>query len=102
MPTQSRAAKSPFAAPISPTFAQLLYIALVRYTAFLYPLLQEVSVQSGEEPICSDVAILSAAASQMFECTRDMSREAVVSLLSGLRDVSVKHIPHAVQVQQPK
>lgn len=35
----------------------------------------------------SDLAILSAAASQLFECTRDMSREAVVALLSGLRDV---------------
>ncbi len=57
---------------------------------------------SGEQPMCSDVAILSAAASQMFECTSSMSREAVVSLLSGLRDVSVRHIPQAVQVQQPK
>lgn len=43
----------------------------------------------------SDLAILSAAASQMFECTRDMSREAVVSLLSGLRDVSMRNIPVA-------
>lgn len=31
-----------------------------------------------------------------------MTREAVVSLLSALRDVSVKHIPQAVAVQQPK
>ncbi len=65
-------------------------------------MLQEVSSQSGEEPMCSDVAILSAAASQMFECTNEMTREAVVSLMSGLRDVSVKHVPQAVQVQQPK
>ena len=31
-----------------------------------------------------------------------MSREAVVALLSGLRDVSVRHVPAAVAVQQPK
>ena len=49
--------------------------------------LQEVSTQSGEAAMSSDLAILAAAASQLFECTRDMSREAVVALLSGLRDV---------------
>ena len=44
----------------------------------------------------SDLAILAAAASQLFECTRDMSREAVVvALLSGLRDVSMRNIPAA-------
>jgi len=52
--------------------------------------------------LSSDLAILSAAASQLFECTRDMSREAVVALLSGLRDVSIAHMPHAAQVSQPK
>ncbi len=50
-------------------------------------LLQEVSTQSGEAAMSSDLAILAAAASQLFECTCDMSREAVVALLSGLRDV---------------
>ena len=59
--------------------------------------MQELSAQVGGEasPMPSDLAILSAAASQMFECTRDMSREAVVSLLSGLRDVSMRNIPAA-------
>lgn len=52
--------------------------------------------------LSSDLAILSAAASQLFECTRDMAREAVVALLSGLRDVSIAHMPHAAQVSQPK
>lgn len=52
--------------------------------------------------ISSDVAILSAAASQLFECTRDMSRDAVVALLSGLRDVSLNNLPHAMQVSQIK
>lgn len=57
----------------------------------------------GQSPLLSsDVAILSAAASQLFECTREMSREAVVALLSGLRDVSLGHLPHAAQVSQPK
>ena len=54
----------------------------------------------------SDLVILGAAASQLFECTRDMSREAVVSLLSGLRDVSLRNIPAAsttaVGQQMPK
>ncbi|KAL4423762.1 hypothetical protein ABPG75_001063 [Micractinium tetrahymenae] len=54
---------------------------------------QEVSAQSDESAMPSDLVILAAAASQLFECTRDMSREAVVSLLSGLRDVSMRNIP---------
>jgi hypothetical protein len=58
----------------------------------LFPL-QEVSAQSGEASMSSDLAILAAAASQLFECTHDMNREAVVSLLSGLRDVSMRHVP---------
>lgn len=57
---------------------------------------QEVSAQvGGEAAMSSDLTILAAAASQLFECTRDMSREAVVSLLSGLRDVSLRNIPSA-------
>lgn len=60
---------------------------------------QEVSDQNSEGGVSSDLAILSAAASQLFECTRDMSREAVVSLLSGLRDVSVRNIPTSAVVQ---
>lgn len=65
---------------------------------------QEVSTQSGEAAMSSDLAILSAAASQLFECTRDMSREAVVALLSGLRDVSMRNIPTATAAvgQAPK
>lgn len=56
---------------------------------------QEVSAQSDESAMSSDLVILAAAASQLFECTRDMSREAVVSLLSGLRDVSLRNVPAA-------
>lgn len=58
-------------------------------------MVQEVSAQSDESAMPSDLVILGAAASQLFECTRDMSREAVVSLLSGLRDVSMRNIPAA-------
>ncbi len=58
-------------------------------------MLQEVSAQSDESAMPSDLVILAAAASQLFECTRDMSREAVVSLLSGLRDVSLRNVPSA-------
>jgi hypothetical protein len=52
--------------------------------------------------LSSDLAILGAAATQLFEGTRDMDGEAVVALLSGLRDVSLRHLPHATQVSQPK
>eukprot|EP00887_Chlorella_sp_A99_P002554 scaffold6.g2554.t1 len=62
---------------------------------------REVSDQAGGAGVSSDLTILAAAASQMFECSRDMSRGAVVSLLSGLRDVSVRNIP-AASVVQPK
>jgi len=54
---------------------------------------QEVSAQSDEAAMPSDLAILAAAASQLFESSSDMSREAVVSLLAGLRDVSLHNIP---------
>jgi hypothetical protein len=67
--------------------------------AFPFPVapgwLQEVSAQSGEPAMSSDLAILAAAASQLFECSSGMSREAVVALLSGLRDVSVRNVPGA-------
>lgn len=62
-------------------------LELIAHPPCSTPCLQEVSTQSGEAAMSSDLAILSAAASQLFECTRDMSREAVVALLSGLRDV---------------
>lgn len=60
------------------------------------------STAGGVAAVSSDLAVLSAAATQLFECTADMTREAVVALLSALRDVSLKHVPHAAQVSQPK
>lgn len=62
---------------------------------------QEVSDTASGAGVSSDLAILSAAASQMFECSRDMGREAVVALLSGLRDVSMRNLP-SVGVVQPR
>ena len=50
------------------------------------------ATRSGAPERSGDLAILSAAASQLVECTRNMSRRAVVSLLSGLRDVGVRNI----------
>ena len=51
----------------------------------------------------SDLAILSTAASQLFESTRDMSTDAVISIMSALREVSAKMIPEAAkQPGQPR
>lgn len=64
---------------------------------------QEISNSStiGARP--SDLAILSTAASQLFESTRDMSTDAVISIMSALREVSAKMIPEAAkQPGQPK
>jgi hypothetical protein len=60
-----------------------------------------ISSPSGGVP--SDLAILAAAANQLFESTRGMSREAAVSLLSALRDVSLRGVPRgaAATVQAP-
>jgi len=49
-----------------------------------------------------DVRDLTDTLQSMFEGTREMSSEGVVSLLSGLRDVSLHHLPQAEQVSQPK
>ena len=49
-----------------------------------------------------DVQELTDTLQSMFEGTREMSSEGVVSLLSGLRDVSLHHLPQAEQVSQPK
>lgn len=38
----------------------------------------------------------------LFDSTKDMSREGAVSLLGGLRDVSMHHLPHAESMAQPK
>ena len=38
----------------------------------------------------------------LFESTKDMSREGAVSLLGGLRDVSLHHLPQAEMVATPK
>ena len=38
----------------------------------------------------------------LFNSTRDMSSEGAVSLLGGLRDVSMHHLPQAEMVSQPK
>ena len=51
----------------------------------------------------SDLAILSTAASQLFESTRDMSTDAVTSIMAALREVSSKMTPEAAkQPGQPK
>jgi hypothetical protein len=38
----------------------------------------------------------------LFDSTKEMSREGAVSLLGGLRDVSMHHLPQAELVSQPK
>lgn len=58
--------------------------------------LQEVSAQSAGAH-SSDLAILAVAARQLFESTREMVTEAVVSILVGLRTVSLRSLPHAAQ-----
>ena len=51
----------------------------------------------------SDLAILSTAASQLFESTRDMSTDAVISIMTALMQVSTKMVPEAAkQPGQPK
>ena len=62
---------------------------------------QDVSA-AGDAGLSSDAAILAAAASQLFESTRDMDREAVVAMLSALRDVSLKRLPQFARATQPK
>jgi len=59
---------------------------------------------AGEGGGGDDLSILSAAAAQLFQATRVMDRNAVVALLSGLRDVSIRSIPFYAQVAagQPK
>ena len=68
-----------------------------------WAVVQEISNSSivGARP--SDLAILSTAASQLFEATRDMSTDAVTSIMAALREVSTKVIPEAAkQPGQPK
>ncbi|KAK9810126.1 hypothetical protein WJX72_005196 [[Myrmecia] bisecta] len=62
---------------------------------------QEISTQSTAGSLPSDLAILSTAANQLFQSTSLMSTEAVVSMLSSLRDVSAKSIPLATQAAGP-
>jgi hypothetical protein len=59
---------------------------------------------AGEGGGGDDLSILSAAAAQLFQATRVMDRNAVVALLSGLRDVSIRSIPFYAQIAagQPK
>lgn len=65
--------------------------------------MQEISNSSTMGARPSDLAILSTAASQLFESTRDMSTDAVVSIMTALREVSTKMIPEAAkQPGQPK
>ena len=45
----------------------------------------------------SDLAILAVAARQLFESTREMATEAVVSILVALRTVSLRSLPQAAQ-----
>ena len=59
-------------------------------------MLQEVSSQSVKAQ-SSDLAILSAAARQLFESTVTMSTDSVVSILAALATVSQKSVPQAVQ-----
>ncbi len=49
-----------------------------------------------------DLAILATAANQLFDATRDMSTDAVVSLLSALSEVSAKSLPAAASVATPR
>ena len=58
--------------------------------------MQEVSNQS-VSAASSDLAILSTAAHQLFESTRGMATEAVVSILGALAVVSQASIPQALQ-----
>lgn len=58
--------------------------------------LQEVSVQSAGAH-SSDLAILAVAARQLFESTREMATDAVVSILVSLRVVSARTLPQAAQ-----
>ena len=59
-------------------------------------MVQEVSSQSVKAQ-SSDLAILSAAARQLFESTVTMSTDSVVSILAALATVSQKSVPQAVQ-----
>ena len=64
---------------------------------------QEISNSSTMGARPSDLAILSTAASQLFESTRDMSTDAVTSIMAALREVSSKMTPEAAkQPGQPK
>ena len=65
--------------------------------------MQEISNSSNVGARPSDLAILSTAASQLFESTRHMSTDAVISIMSALREVSAKMISEAAkQPGQPK
>lgn len=50
----------------------------------------------------NDIEELKNVMQDLFESTKEMSREGVVSLLGGLRDVSMHHLPQAESVSQPK
>ncbi|DBA68408.1 TPA: hypothetical protein ACH3X2_013711 [Trebouxia sp. C0005] len=64
---------------------------------------QEISNSSTMGARPSDLAILSTAASQLFESTRDMSTDAVISIMTALMQVSIKMVPEAAkQPGQPK
>ena len=69
----------------------------------LWNVVQEISNSSTMGARPSDLAILSTAASQLFESTRDMSTDAVTSIMAALREVSSKMTPEAAkQPGQPK
>ena len=70
-------------------------------TGTLIPPINTASTNANANVLSSDLAILGAAASQLFECTHSMSREAVVALLSGLRDVSLAHLPQTARASGP-
>ena len=60
-------------------------------------MVQEISNSSTMGARPSDLAILSTAASQLFESTRDMSTDAVTSIMAALREVSSKMTPEAAK-----
>lgn len=85
--------------PVMDVLTQLDSILANPHTTVL-DLLQEGVKESRDQAAPSDLTILGTAANQLFECTSQMSTEAVVDLLSALSDVSLRELPAQASVGQ--
>ena len=59
-------------------------------------------VGSADARVLADIADVKRTMQSLFDSTKYMSREGAVSLLGGLRDVSLHHLPQAEMVSSPK